>query len=145
MSDTRPKTPWWFWGIGVLFLLWNVFGCGIYLLDKSMSDAGVLKFGGPAALDARYAYPIWATAAYAIAVWGGLCAAILYLLRRKVSVKIFSISLMAAIICFIPTFTNSVVKAGGGETYWVMPVIVVVLGLFEIWFARKMLSKGIIR
>ena len=145
MTSFIKKPDAFFWVFGVLFLLWNIFGCGIYLMDKSMTDAGVLEFGGQAALDARHAYPVWATAAYAIAVWGGLLAAILYLLRKKLSVTLFIVSLIAATICFIPTFTNSIVKAGGGDSYWVMPVIVVLLGLFETWWSRKKVADGYMR
>ncbi len=145
MEIGKVKTPWWFWVIGGLFLLWNIFGCGIYLFDKFLTDADVLKNSGQAALDARQAYPIWATAAYATAVWSGLLAAILYLLRKKISVTIFTISLIAAIVCFIPNFFIPVVKAGGGNTFWVMPVVVIVLGLFEILWSRKMRAKRIIR
>ena len=93
-------------------------------------------------LDARHAYPVWATAAYAIAVWGGLVASILYLMRKQVAVTLFVVSLIAAIICFIPTFTNTTVKAGDGDSYWVMPVIVVLLGMLEIWWSHKQKAQG---
>lgn len=148
MEIGKIKTPWWFWVIGALFLLWNIFGCAIYIMDKMMTDTALLEYygeNGQAALDARHAYPIWATAAYALAVWSGLVAAALYLLRKKLTLPLFIFSLMAAIICFIPSFTNTTVKAGGGDSYWVMPVVVMVLGLFEILWTRKMLTKGIIR
>lgn len=145
MTDFPSKTPWWFWLIGAVFLLWNIFGCAIYIVDKSVTDAGVLKFSGQAALDARHAYPLWASVAYGFAVWLGLLASILYLMRKKISVTLFIVSLVTAIICFIPNFTNSIVKTSGGDSYWVMPVIVVLLGLFEILFSNKMRSKGIIR
>ena len=144
MSKFMKKPDILFWIIGVLFLLWNIFGCIIYLFDKSLTDNGVLKFGGQAALDARHAYPIWATVAYAIAVWGGLLAAFLYLLRKRLSLTLFVMSLIAAIICFVPTFTNSVVKAGGGDSYWVMPVIVTVLGVFEVWWSRQKRHQGLL-
>ena len=145
MENAISKMPWWFWISGVLFLLWNAFGCAVYVFDKMTTDAGVLKFGGQVALDARHAYPIWATAAYALAVWLGLLASILYLMRKKITSTLFVVSLIFAIICFIPIFTNVTVKAGGGDSYWVMPVLVVFIGAFEIWFARRMLAKGIIR
>lgn len=143
MSNIIKKPNAVFWILGVVFLLWNgLGGCGIYLMDKFTSDADLLKSNGQAMLDARHAYPVWATAAYAIAVWGGLVASILYLMRKQVAVTLFVVSLIAAIICFIPTFTNATVKAGGGDSYWVMPVIVVLLGMFEIWWSHKQKAQG---
>lgn len=140
MSTIYKKPGTVFWVLGALFLLWNAFGCYLYVMDKLMSDAALLEYNkenGQVMLDARHAYPIWATAAYAIAVWGGLVASLFYLMRKKLAVTLFIVSLIAAIICFIPSFTNPIVKAGGGDSYWVMPVIVVFLGLIEVWWSRK--------
>jgi len=145
MSNIIKKPGASFWILGVVFLLWNALGgCGMYILDKMMTDADVLKFGGQAALDARHAYPLWAAIAYAIAVWGGLLASILYLMRKKFAVTLFVVSLVAAIICFIPSFTNATVKAGGGDSYWIMPVIVLVLGLFEVLWSRQQKNQGLL-
>jgi len=144
MDIKRPTVI--FWILGIVFLLWNSLGgCGMYLLHKMMTDADVLKHGGQAALDARNAYPLWASIAYAIAVWGGLLASIFYLMRKKIAIILFVMSCSAAVICFIPNFTNTTVKAGGGDSFWVMPVIVILLGLFEIFWSRKMAARGIIR
>jgi len=137
-----------FWVLGVLFLLWNGFGCVIYMMDKMMNDAALLEYygdNGQTMLDARHAYPVWATATYALAVWVGLLASIVYLMRKKLSVTLFIVSLVMAIICFIPSFTNTSVKAGGGDSYWVMPVIVVILGSIEVWWSRKQARQGVLR
>lgn len=148
MSELARKPGALFWAMGLFFLAWNGFGCAMYVMDRLMSDTALVEFygeNGQAMLDARNAYPIWATACYALAVWVGLLASIFYLLRKKLALTLFIVSLIAAIICFIPSFTNAVVKASGGDSFWVMPVIVVLLGLFEIFWSRKMVANGIIR
>lgn len=147
--DTSIKNPAGkaFWAAAIIFLLWNIFGCAIYLMDQTMSDAAVLEaYGdkGEAMLAAKAVYPIWAVSAYAVAVWGGLLAAIFLLLRKKLAVPLFSVSLIAAIICFIPTFTNSVMKAAGGDSYWVMPVVVIVLGIIEVFWSRRKVAEGLL-
>jgi len=147
MSTIIKKPSAVFWILGVLFLLWNAFGCAMYVMDKMMTDAALLEhYGekGQVMLDARHAYPTWATAGYAIGVWGGLLASVLYLMRKKLAVTVFTVSLLAAAICFIPSFTNATVKAAGGNSYWVMPVIVVLLGLFEVWWSRKKVADHIL-
>jgi hypothetical protein len=132
-----------FWALGVLFLLWNIFGCAIYLFDATASDEAILAMeNGEAMLAASKVYPIWAQAAYALAVWGGLLAAILFLLRKRLAVSLFILSLLSAIICFIPSFTLPEMKAAGGSTYWLMPLVVVTLGIFEVMFSRKKKADG---
>jgi hypothetical protein len=145
MTEFNQKPSALFWVLGVLFLLWGLMGCGMYLTEVMMSDRAYEETFGQDLFAVRHVYPVWAMAAYASAVWSGLLAAILFLLRKRVSAVIFIVSLVAAIIGFIPTFTNSVLKEAAGSGYWVMPVIVVVLGALEVWYSRKQSAKGILR
>lgn len=141
--DKKPSTI--FWVLGAFFLMWNIFGCGIYLMDAMMSDAAYLEAYGAKMADARDYYPPWATAFYAIAVWGGLLAAILFLLRKRLSATLFIVSLVAAVICFIPNFTSDVLREAAGGSFWVMPLIVKILGVAEVLYSRKQSAKGILR
>ena len=146
MSDIYSKKPSAvFWVMGILFLLWGLMGCGIYLIEVTMSDQAYEKFTSPEMLAARDIVPTWGIMALASAVWSGLLAAILFLLRKRLSAGIFIFSLVAAIIGFIPTFTNSVIREAAGPSFWVMPLVVVVLGSIEVWYSRKQSAKGILR
>ena len=146
MSDIYSKKPSAvFWVMGILFLLWGLMGCGIYLIEVTMSDQAYEKFTSPEMLAARDIVPTWGIMAFASAVWSGLLAAILFLLRKRLSAGIFIFSLVAAIIGFIPTFTNSVIREAAGPSFWVMPLVVVVLGSIEVWYSRKQSAKGILR
>ena len=63
-------------------------------MDQLTSDAALLESyaeRGQAMLEARHAYPVWATAAYALAVWVGLLASIFYLMRKKLWVEILQL------------------------------------------------------
>ena len=143
MSDTQTKNVGaLFWILGVLFLLWNGFGCFIYYLDQTLSDAAYIEAYGEGMATLRHEYPTWSVAAYAIAVWGGLIAAILYLLRKRWAAPLFVVSLVTAIVSFIWGFTNADYKAAAGGQFWVMPVIVVVLGLLEVLWSRKKVADG---
>jgi len=143
MTETIKNKPGvLFWVLGGLFLIWNGFGCASYLMDQTMSDAAYAEAWGDAMAAVRDKYPAWSVAAYAIAVWGGLLAAISLLLRKKWAVPLFIISLIAAIISFIWGMTNEEAKAAAGGTAWIMPLAVVTLGLIEIWWSRKKAADG---
>tara|TARA_R110002020_G_scaffold191678_1_gene391510 strand:+ start:479 stop:913 length:435 start_codon:yes stop_codon:yes gene_type:complete len=143
MPSSKPTLL--FWILGIVFLLWNAFGCFMYLADQMASDETWRAMeNGEAILAAKALYPIWAVIAYALAVWGGLIAAILLLLRKKLAIPLFVISFVAAIICFIPSFTIDEMKAAGGDTYWIMPMVVLVIGLIEIWWSFRKRADGTI-
>lgn len=131
-----------FWVIAALILLWNAFGCYLYLTEVTMTDVQYAKVHGDAMAEVRHLYPAWAMAAFALVVWGGLLGAILLLLRRGLCVTFFGLSLVAAIICFIPSFISAPMREAAGTTFWVMPVTVVLLGCAQLWFARQQRQAG---
>ncbi len=137
---TKPSIA--FWVLGGLFLLWNAFGCYLYYMDMTMSVVDYTAAYGADMAAMRELYPTWSVAAYAIAVWGGLLAAILYLLRKRWAASLFVISLIAAVISFVWSFTNADYKAAAGGSFWIMPVVVVALGAFEVWWSRKKAADG---
>lgn len=110
-----------------------------------MTDAQYAEAYGEAKAAVRDLYPVWAVAAYALAVWSGLIAAVLFLLRRRLSPTVFVFSLIAAVVCFIPVFVSAPLRSSGGSTFWVMPAIVVLLGIIEIWYARRKRADGTLK
>ena len=145
MSELTVKPGTLFWVVAVLFVLWGLIGCSMYLMEMTMSDQAYAEAFGAELAAVRDVYPTWALAGYAIAVWSGLLAAILFLLRKRLSVTVFMISLVAAVIGFIPTFTNSVLRDAAGSSFWVMPLIVIVIGIIEILYSRKQAAAGVLR
>ncbi len=142
MSGPNLKPNGLFWILAVVFLLWNIMGCSMYLVEMTMSDEAYAQSFGAEVAAVRGDFPIWGIVGYAIAVWSGLLAAILFLLRKKLSVSVFLFSLIMAIIGFIPSFTNSILREAYGPQFWVMPLIVVLLGIFEVWYSRRMLKAS---
>ncbi|MEP6342304.1 MAG: hypothetical protein ABJ275_03240 [Maricaulaceae bacterium] len=131
-----------FWMLGAVFLIWNIIGCYFYYLDQTLPDAAYAEAYGDALAAIRHQYPIWSVASYAVAVWGGLLATLLYLLRNRWASPLFVMSLIMAIISFIWGFTNAEYKAAAGSQFWVMPAVVVTLGCVEVWWSRKKVADG---
>lgn len=140
---TKPSAVFWF--LAILFLLWNVFGCGMYLTEMFMSDAAYAEAFGEDLAAVRDVYPVWGIAGYAAAVWSGLFAAILFILRKRQATSVFLFSLVMAAIGFIPTFANSVLRDAAGSYFWVMPVFVMAFGIIEVVTAQKQTANGILR
>jgi len=144
-NDIRPTTL--FWIVGGIFLLWNAFGCYMYYLNHTMSDAAYVEAWGPASAAVRDLFPAWGTAAFAIGVFGGLLGAVLFLMRKRIALPVFVISLIAGLISFVPEFTvdeiSAAIKADGLNPY-MMPIMVLGMGVIEIWVTRKKIAKGIL-
>ncbi|GHA99960.1 hypothetical protein GCM10009069_23470 [Algimonas arctica] len=139
------KPPVWFWVIAAAFLIWNAFGCYLYVVEVTMTDAQYVVMYGEDMAAVRDLYPAWAIAAFATAVWGGLLGAILLLARRGLSATVFGLSLAASVVCFIPNFVSTPLREAGGSTFWVMPLIVVLIGCVQVWFSRRERVNGRLR
>ena len=134
--------PWWFWIIVIAFLIWNIIGCGMYLAERLMEDAAYAEAFGPSMVAVREITPIWATAGYALGVWSGLAGMFALIMRKRVAVTLFTVSLLGAVIGFLPYIIDGRFKAvlTGGD-YGFM-IFIFAECLFILWFARRMLRPA---
>lgn len=137
-SERPPRS---FWIIAALLGLWELIGVAAYLGQVNV-DVAALEPEVRALYEAR---PVWAIAAFAIAVWGGLIAAVLLLLRRRQARLFFAISLIAAVITFVHSLFLSDAMAVMGAGAMIMPILVIVIGSFAVWYARRAATQGWIR
>lgn len=96
MTSPRSGTPWHLWVVGVLGALWNGFGCYVYLMAMTR-DAATFAAAPPEMVAAFEAAPAWSNGAWALGVWGGLAGSLLLLLRMRLALHIFAVSLFGLI------------------------------------------------
>ena len=146
MGSRAGRTPWHLWVVGVPSLLWNGFGCYDYTMTNLRGEAHLRDFGFT---DAQIAYfnglPAWMTAAWAIGVWGGLLGSLLLLLRRKLAVPAFAVSLLAVVASLIHGFLLSDMAEVMGTQASVMQVVIFVLAAFLLWYSSRMAKRGVLR
>ncbi|HEX5181601.1 MAG TPA: hypothetical protein VFW19_00475 [Allosphingosinicella sp.] len=143
-GETKQAVPAWYWIVVLLALLWEAGGCYSYLSQVSMkaADMGAM----PAAeRDLRLAMPAWIWSAYAVAVWVGLTGAIALLLRRLWARPAFIVSLFAAIVQFGWVFLATPALAKLGASATALPICIVAIGIFLIWFSGAAARRGWLR
>lgn len=93
--NNQVKTPLHLWIVGVVSLLWNSGG----IISYSMTKFGALddKTFTPEQLSYFAGFPAWASAFWALGVWGCFLGSLLLLLRSKWSVWSFGISIVGLI------------------------------------------------
>ena len=135
------KPPVWFWVVSAVALLWNLSGVANYLMQA---------FATPEMLDTMTDHqreymentPAWVTACFAIAVWGGTLGSILLLLRKRLAHIVLIISLVAV----IGQVGHSIFLSNAIEVYgpsgMVLPIIIVAIGVYLVFFAKKGKERG---
>lgn len=144
-NEKLDVTPKWFWLVGGLFLLWNLMGVANYLGAAMATDESLAAQGYTLEQsEFLMAMPAYVIAVFALAVWGGLLASILFLLRKKWAETVFIFSGFMALLSFVLDVVGGSFKMLG-TAYMIVMVIVVLLALFEVWFSVKMRARGILR
>ena len=133
-----------FWIIGFVALIWNAYGCLMYIAqayDLEMATEGL----SAEQIALMEALPAWNTALFAIAVFLGLAASITFLMRKKISVNLFIISFVAALISQVYwIFGTDASEVFSDHNPYLMPVIIVVLGLIFVWYSKKEKATGVL-
>jgi hypothetical protein len=125
--------PGWFWAVAVVAVLWEAFGCYIYVSQSLLPDAQ--REGGYAAMAS------WQWGVFATAVWSGLIGALLLLLRSRWATALLLVSLLAAAVQY------GVAAAQGGIDAGARPIAVAVLvmGLFLVIISSRARRAGWLR
>ncbi|WP_417785027.1 hypothetical protein [Tenacibaculum sp.] len=140
MTDSNKPTTL-FWIIGVAALVWNGLGVMSYIGQAYMTDE--VRAALPEAERALYEnIPTWVTAAFAIAVFGGLIGSAFLLMRKKLARPMFLLSLIAIIVQMSYNLFMSRAAEVYGPGSVVMPIMVILIGVFLLMYSKKTITKG---
>ncbi len=144
MTETQAaRTPRHLWIVGIVALVWNLVGALDYIMTQTRNEAYMGQFT-PEQLEFFYGFPAWLVAFWALAVWGGVLATVLLLMRRKLAVPVFVVSLL----CMVVTAIHNYGFAGGidivGATGFFFSIVIFAVSLGLIIYARRMAGKGVL-
>jgi len=139
-DENGGAVHWSFWVIGVIALIWNIMGVINFFVQMDPDVLAAYRESERAIIESR---PAWATAGFAIAVFGGAIGSLLLLLRKPAAYYLFIASLFGVIVTMAHTL-NIGIDFGIGEILGIilMPLVVAV---FLIWYSKRAESRGWIR
>lgn len=139
-------TPTHLWVVGILSLLWNGYGAYDYVMSQTGGVEYFESMGLDAAAYAWYeAFPTWAVAAYAVAVWVSLLGSVLLLLRSRHAATAFLVSIVGAVCSFAYQFTSDRPASMDGAMATVMPIVIMILIVAQWYYARRQAAAGVLR
>lgn len=138
-TTTKPATS--FWIISIVALVWNLLGVMAYIMHVTMTPETLQAL--PEQERALYTdTPVWATTAFAIAVWGSTLGCVLLLLRKKLATPVLIVAFAGIVVQMIHSFfiSNSIEVYGPGGL--IMPAMIIIIGAYLIWYSRNATAKG---
>ncbi len=132
MAETRIH--WSFWLICIVTLIWNGMGSMNFIMQMNPEMLTNYPDAAKSLIETR---PIWATGAFAIAVFVGLLGDILLILRKAAAYYLFIASLIGVVVTNIHTaqVTSSI-------DIWVGSLMSIVVSAFLIWYTKYSQRKG---
>ncbi|CAD5371367.1 conserved membrane hypothetical protein [Rubrivivax sp. A210] len=139
------KTPWHIWGVGTLALLFNAVGVFDYVMNLAQGPAYLASAGMTPEQVAHYqALPAWMMGVWAIGVFGAFGASLLLLMRRRLALPVFVVSLAAFLVSLFHTYVLSGAGALMGTQMAVTSAVIAVLLLAFTAYARRMALRGVL-
>ena len=137
MSDeTVGRVHWSFWAIGAVALIWNGMGVMNFFMQMNADTLASFPESQRAIIEGR---PTWATAGFAIAVFGGALGCLLLLLRKSAAYYVFIASLLGVIVTMMHIFG---VAGFSSFEIWIGVLMQLVVTAFLIWYSKQAESKG---
>ncbi len=138
----RPSI--WFWIASGLLLAWNLLGVMAYVQEATISAEalGAMPDAQRALLQSR---PAWATAAFAVAVFGGAAGCLMLLLRSRIAVPVLALSCVGVVVQMTYAFFIADSYAVYGPSGTIMPALVMAISIFLVWYARRAHKRGWLR
>ena len=142
-EETTSKPGTWFWVIGGLLAVWNLSGLYQYYLSSTTTPELLAEAGYNAMQIAHVVdTPAWAHSGYAIAVNAGVLGVIFLLLRKAWAIPMFVISLAGALVQDLDAFVLRDALEHFNPWWLIVPTMVIVVCLLEIWYSLRAKKKG---
>ncbi len=134
MNEIHIKPHFSFWVICIIALIWNVMGCINFIMQMIPNMLADYPESAQSLITSR---PLWVTIAFAIAVFGGVLAEALLLLKKATAYYLFVASLLGVIVVNIHTF-----QVNGAIDIWIGSLMSLVIAVSLIWYTKLVKRKG---
>lgn len=140
-TATMTSRPISYWLIAIFALLWNLLGVGAFLMQV-LATPEQLAMMPPEQRQLHDATPAWLQVPYALAVFGGVLGAIGLLAKKRWAIGFFLLSLVALVVQVLGTFIATPAWTVLGPAALTMPVVLLAIALFLLWYSRRAAARG---
>ena len=139
----QNNTPWWFYLVAVLAVLWNVGGVMDFTMTLTENEAYLSSYT-PSQIAYFLSFPLWANIAWAVGVFGAFIGSLLLLFKSKLACQIYAFSIVGMIISFAYQFLADAPEDLFTPEVLVFTVVIWVIAFLLLWFSRRMRAQHIL-
>ncbi len=139
--------PWHLWVVAILTLLWNAIGCLDFIMTQ-MENADYFENAGFTSEQMAFftGYPTWAALIWGVAVFSPMLGALCLLLKTRLAFACFVVGLLTYVIAMTRQYGFTEFMTLFPEpSYPIFSVIIFVIGLGQVLYARAMTSRRVLQ
>lgn len=125
---SKSATPWHVWLIGVVALLWNSMNAFDYFMTTTHF----------------YSFPMWVDISWGLYVFAGLIGAVALLFRKRWTVSVFTLSLVAMVITSLYIFVTNGLSVSGSAGELIFTAMTLVIAVALLLYALRLARKGVL-
>lgn len=151
MDYPKGRAPWHVWAVGVVSLLWNLFGANDFYQTQTGNREYVADMAGQIGatpdevIGYFQAYPLWLDIFWAAGVFGAVAGSVLLLLRNRFAVLAFAVSLVGLAVTTLYQLVVGQPDWMTGTTNAVMAIVIWSIATFLLIYAASMRRRGVLR
>ncbi len=127
-ESTHTKPPMWFLIVAVIALIWNLLGLMAFFMQVTMSEEALAAL--PEAQQELFKImPSWVNIAFGVAVVAGVAGCVLLLIRKKLALPVFGLSLLGILAQNTYMFFLSDTFTVMGSSAMVFPICVIMIAI----------------
>lgn len=138
------KAPWHLKLVGVLSLLWSLFGAVDFTMTNTRNAAYLAQFP-PEMMQIIDTFPIWSVIAWGCGVWGAVIGSIALLLRSRGAVIAFAVSLAGLAVSQYYQMTIDMPASMETASMKAMTTAIWVVAIFLLWYSWRQRKAGVLR
>jgi hypothetical protein len=144
VSAIAEKAPWHLWVVGILSLLWNLFGAVDFTMTNTRNAAYLAQFP-PEMMQIIDTFPMWSIIAWGCGVWGALIGSFALLLRSRGAVLAFAISLVGLAVSQYYQATLDMPASMETARMKAMTGAIWAGAIFLLWYSWRQHRAGVLR
>nr|WP_136251333.1 hypothetical protein [Ningiella ruwaisensis] len=138
------RTPWWFYLVAILAILWNSGGVMDFTMTHTQNEAYMANF--TAEQQAYFfSFPLWANIAWAFGVFGAFVGSLLLLFRTRFAFHAFLLSLLGMILSFAYQFVSDAPDDLYTPATMGFTLAIWIVALLLLWYSKRMTKKGLLK
>lgn len=137
-AKTNRPLKWYGWVIGFILFVYSSFSVYDYVMSLFQGEAYFLESGMTARQIAYFtSFPIWATIAWTLSVWGLFFATITLFLRIRIAFILFLTSLIGTLAYILYVFGLSEGREAMG-VIWPAPIIIAIIIAAMVFYSKRL-------